>query len=319
MMVRPFFFLLTCLSYCLLHVGFLSAQTPASLSYDRLIREEDHKRYVRYLTHPLAEGRAAGTTGNEYVRQMILSQFRQFGLEPYRGSYTQSFRVDSLIGRNITGFIPSGGQTDEYIIVGAHYDHLGILQGRFYPGADDNASGVAALLNLARVFAQIKRERGSLSRNILFIAFDAKEFDMAGSRYFTEHMHLDPRRIACMINIDQIGSTLAPPAENPAYILVLGRETLRRTDAPKIERASLSAGSRLDIDYTFYRSPDFYRIFYRLSDHYPFAKKNIPALLFTSGITDRTYKTTDLEASVSYPVLTERTRLIFHLICEFMR
>lgn len=313
------FSILTCILSCLLHSFPLSGQAPAPRPYDQLIQPREHKRYVEYLTHPLAEGRATGTQGSELVRRMIARKFEEFGLQKYRDSYTQSFKTDSVVARNIVGVIPAKYPSEEYVIVGAHYDHLGILDNKFYPGADNNASGVASLLNLARTFGQMRINRYPFSRNIIFVAFDANELNMKGSEYFVENMNLNPRQIACMINIDQIGCTFSPPGKDTNYVMVLGKEKLRKIDSSKIDRANTKTGTGLVIDYTFYNSPDFYKIFYRLSDHYSFAKKGIPAVLFTSGITDRTYKVTDLEASICYPVLTARTRLIYHFICELVR
>ena len=266
------FSILTCILSCLLHSFPLSGQAPAPRPYDQLIQPREHKRYVEYLTHPLAEGRATGTQGSELVRRMIARKFEEFGLQKYRDSYTQSFKTDSVVARNIVGDIPAKYPSEEYVIVGAHYDHL-----------------------------------------------DANELNMKGSEYFVENMNLNPRQIVCMINIDQIGCTFSPPGKDTNYVMVLGKDKLRKIDSSKIDRANTKTGTGLVIDYTFYNSPDFYKIFYRLSDHYSFAKKGIPAVLFTSGITDRTYKVTDLEASICYPVLTARTRLIYHFICELVR
>ena len=140
---------------------------------------------ITYLSDPLCEGRGAGEKGGGIAGRWLQREFERIGLEMFGNSYAQPFRIgNGKTGRNIVGMLPGSKATsrDKYIIVGAHYDHLGNLNDKVYPGADANASGTAALLNLAEMF-KILRDQGKIHDcNIIFVAFDAKEHSMAGSK-----------------------------------------------------------------------------------------------------------------------------------------
>ena len=290
------------------------AQSHNASAYDHMANPKIQKEHILNLTGGETGGRATGSRGAFVAKEYIEAKFREYGLESRGILYYQPFREKSVTGYNIMGEVKASVKTSEYIIIGAHYDHLGKIKGRIYPGADDNASGVAALLELGRMFAQMKKDGKFISKNILFVAFDGKEMNMAGSRNFLKVSKIHPHNIKCMVNIDQIGSTLAPPHDNPNYVLVLGRNTIEEWAAKQIDMCNRRADLNLDIDYTFYNSEAFSKIFYTLSDHHSFAEAGIPALFFTSSITKHTYKESDTEQTISYPVLTNRIRLIFDFV-----
>ncbi|NCB98193.1 MAG: M28 family peptidase [Bacteroidia bacterium] len=149
--------------------------------------------------------------------------------------------------------------------------------------------------------------------NIIFAAFDGKEHNMSGSETFIKNLPISKRDIICNINLDQIGSTLAPPAKDTNYVLVLG--TKSNPGYKKIiEAARVKTASPVSINYDYYGSATFAEIFYKTSDHYSFAKAGIPALLFTSGIHMHTYKPTDDYYFINFPILYNRTLLIGNLI-----
>ncbi len=308
--VVRFFYLLLFISLAV--TGY--SQSNVASAYDHLASAEIQKEHILYLTSGEANGRGAGSRGGFVAREYIEKRFEEYGVERRGLLYSQPFRTNSVTAYNVVGVISAASPTDEYVVVGAHYDHLGEIKGKIYHGADDNASGVAALLELARIFGQMKKDGRHLSKNILFVAFDAKELSMAGSRNFLKTCRITPTQIKCMVNIDQIGSALVPPGNSPNYLLVLGRDSLENWAARQIDLSNRTSHMNMDIDYTFYNSENFSRIFYKLSDHYPFAQKGIPALFFTSGITNHTYKESDTEDKIAYPVLTNRIKLIFHFL-----
>lgn len=290
------------------------SQSHNASAYEHLINPKIQKEHILQLTGEETAGRGAGSRGGYVARMYIEQKLEEYSIEKRGIQYAQPFKKNSVTAYNIIGEIKSSYKSNEYVIIGAHYDHMGEIKGKIYPGADDNASGVAALLELARIFGQIKKDGAPISKNILFVAFDAKELSMAGSTYFINTLKIHPGNIKCMINLDQMGSILAPPNKDTNYILVLGREKLSEWAARQLDLCNKLAHLGLDIDYTFYNSEGFLKLFYKLSDHYPFAKKEIPALFFTSGITDHTYKESDTEETISYPVLTKRIKLIYHFV-----
>ena len=270
--------------------GTLCAQTPPARDREAVLRAE-----VEFLCDSLSAGRGLGTPGAQSGTFYLLRQLRNAGLR----TTVQSFTAAGRTGHNIVAVTP--GWYRRYIIVGAHFDALGTLGGRIYPGADANASGVAALLELAR-------ELGSGcqgSTGLVFVAFDGYEADMAGAgAYLKRYRREYPPRL--MISLDQLGSSLAPlHKDRPDYLIALGGSAWRAG----LEKANL--GPRLDLGYDYYGSRNFTDLFYRrVGDQRWFLEAGIPAVMFTSGITEHTNKVTDTPDTLNYPLLEQRIALI---------
>ena len=288
--------------------------------YEQIVYQAKQERLMTWLAHDMNHGRATGTRDAARVARYIETHFRQYGLEPFcEGSFYQPLLADSAsgtVGRNVIGFVPSAVPSDEYVLITAHYDHLGVLDGNIYNGADDNASGVTVLLNLADMFGTMKKTRTGPDKNIIFAALDAKELNMAGSKALVGRLQEREMTdsIICAINIDQIGTVLEPVHEaDTNFVIVLGENTLHKKHRGLIDMCNRYYNIGLDIDHTFYGSENFTRLFYQLSDQIVFHEAGIPALVFTSGFHRHTYKTTDDPDIISYPVMKKRTLLIFYL------
>ena len=288
--------------------------------YEQIVYQAKQERLMTWLAHDMNHGRATGTRDAARVARYIETHFRQYGLEPFcEGSFYQPLLADSAsgtVGRNVIGFVPSAVPSDEYVLITAHYDHLGVLDGNIYNGADDNASGVTVLLNLADMFGTMKKTRTGPDKNIIFAALDAKELNMAGSKALVGRLQEREMTdsIICAINIDQIGTVLEPVHEaDTNFVIVLGENTLHKKHRGLIDMCNRYYRLGLDIDHTFYGSEKFTDLFYRLSDQIVFHEAGIPALIFTSGFHRHTYKTTDDPDIISYPVMKKRTLLIFYL------
>ena len=186
--------------------------SPAALLADGASLMHD----VQALAAPEMGGRLTGSPGNHRAQAYILERFKQSGLQPVHGSYEQRFSfvhhsIKGLVlpGRrfkttypdatNLVARLQGSSYPDSWLIVSAHFDHLGVRGGEVYPGADDNASGVAAMLASASYFAA-HRPRHS----VLFAAFDAEEEGLQGSRYFVAHPPLDLARVQLLVNLDMV-------------------------------------------------------------------------------------------------------------------
>lgn len=291
--------------------------------YEQIVYKAKQERILSWLADDMNEGRATGSPGGNRAAWYIAGLFGQYGLEPVSGSSLyQPFMADSTdgtVGRNVAGIVRSAVPSDEYVVITAHYDHLGILEGSVYNGADDNASGVTVLLNLADMFGTMKKTRTGPGKNIIFVALDAKELNMAGAKDFVDRLlsgqfGIDRKNVVCAINIDQIGTVLEPVHKaDTNFVIVLGEQTLRKNDRGKIRMCNNFYGTDLDIDFTFYGSETFTDLYYRLSDQIVFHDAGIPALVFTSGFHRHTYKTTDDPDIISWEVMKKRTLLIFYL------
>ena len=286
--------------------------------YGKVITESGQQAIIGHLCDSLMAGRASGSQGGEMAGIYIEEYFKSLELKPFQYNNSQSFRSKNGIRmRNIMGVVPALEPCEDFIVVSAHYDHLGVLKNKVYPGADDNASGVAALLTLADAFSQMRRDSIGPGVNILFVAFDGKEYSMTGSSHFISTLPISSSHIVCEINMDILGSTLVPVHKDKLeYLIVLGRNTLPENFRGIISTCNLYKGMGLDIDYTFYGSDDFTKAMYKLGDHYPFYQKGVPALLFTSGFHQHTLKTSDTPEIIDHKVLLKRTQLIFEVIKE---
>ena len=280
---------------------------------------------VEFLTDSLCAGRAAGTTGSVQAQSGIARQFSAIGLKPAPEGWFRGFRT--LTGNpahNVVGFLPGSG--DKYVVVAAHFDHIGTLHGTLYPGADSNASGVAALLTLARMFQHLKELGKTYSHTLIFVALDGKESSLAGSHHLWNEIAgerlIDPVRgvpvrkenVVRMVNIDQVGGTEAPIHKGrPDYLMMLSEKDNGRRDALLI--ANMDPGVGLDVAFDYYGSKDFTRVFYRtVSDQKPFLENGIPSVMFTSGITLRNNKVTDNAGSLDYDILRRRVLAMFHYL-----
>ena len=238
-------------------------------------------------------------------------RFAKYGLEPFSPGYAMSFWAGGKIGRNIIGLQPGWG--DKYIVIAAHYDNLGVLEGNMYPGADSNASGVAMLLGLVDELAG-----NNYPQSIIFVALDAHQ-TMGGAEDLLNRIQserlINPRtgrpilarNITSFINLDMLGSTSAPLHDGrPDYIIMLGSDKHRSL----LLRLNLDS---LDVGFDYYGSSSFTDMFLnRVGDQKVFHDAGIPVGLFTSGITMLTNKREDTADSLDYEVMDKRFTLLYH-------
>ncbi len=306
--------LLLCL-FSLLMEG-LAAQEAQLVNYASSILRRDLQEHVAILASDSLQGRATGTPGGKMAGDYIARCFEEYGLQaPFNGSYFQI--IDSSTqARNVIGIISGTEDADKAIILGAHYDHHGMHEGVVYNGADDNASGVAAMLAVAKTLASMQKNHYLPKRTIIFIAYDAKEYSMAGSAFYVKHPLVSLKQTMACINLDMLGRIDAPPASDTNYVLVVGAHKNKSKLKEVVDYQNVNKQLNLDIDYTFYGSEVFSQIFYEISDQYNFGKKKIPVLYFTSGMHDDLWKPTDDPDRLSYPILQKRTQLVYYVLWD---
>lgn len=228
------------------------------------------------------------------------------------------------VGRNIIGFLPGKNTSgkDKYVIIAAHYDSHGVIDGNLYPGADSNASGVVAMLNLAVMFGKMKELGRDYGKNLIFVATDAKERNSAGAEALMAEIRSGSLRnpssgeaitmdkIYATVVLDIIGSTLEPIHKGRNDFLIMlsgGQFTFDLT------RANEGPGLGLDIATNYYGSQSFTEMFHRrFGDQKVFTQNGLTCAVFTSGITMLTNKTSDTAGTLNYEILRKRIFLIFH-------
>ena len=157
--------------------------------------------HLAYLSSSVMEGRETATPGNQLARDYIVKNFDSLKIEKIGDSYLQAFPIgsDTLKGVNVIGVIKGYQYENSYIAITAHYDHLGIRNGKTYYGADDNASGTAALLAMAAYFKEHQPKH-----SLLFVSFDAEEKGLVGSKYFVAHSLVPLSAITVNVNMDMV-------------------------------------------------------------------------------------------------------------------
>ncbi|HAZ74093.1 MAG TPA: hypothetical protein DDX33_03625 [Rikenellaceae bacterium] len=256
-----------------------------------------------FLTDSTHLGRATGSASCQSVTFFLLREFKNAGLR----TSVQSFDCGGRTGHNVIGV--TQGWFRKYIVIGAYYDGLGVLDGTVYPCADSNASGVGALLSLACSLPEFcKGDTG-----IVFVAFDAHNAGLLGSKAFLES-GMTNQDVTLLVNLDTMGSSASPLRQSrPDYLMALGgAEFFFGMD-------NANRGIGLDLGYDYYGSSTFTDLFYRkISDQRWFVENGIPSVMFTSGITMDTNKVTDTVQSLDIPVLKKRTTFIFKWIMSLI-
>ncbi|GEM_PF-348267 len=172
---------------------------------------------ITHLASPGFGGRGFGTEENRRAARWIAERFEEIGLEPLeKGSWFLEFDYKGKTGRNVCGVLRSSREDADWVLVAAHHDHLGRRNGRIRPGADDNASGVAMMLALARALAS-RQEKPD--RNFAFLSFDAEEKGLVGSRAFVRQERLDPAKIRFLLVFDLCGGDFLPWRRGEIYAM----------------------------------------------------------------------------------------------------
>ncbi|MFZ9981825.1 MAG: M20/M25/M40 family metallo-hydrolase [Cyclobacteriaceae bacterium] len=248
------------------------------------------KAHINILASDEFEGRGTGSAGEEKAAKYIEQYFKKLNLKPLgeNGSYRQHFSFRGGVhgtgkegkAQNIIAFLDNGAENT--VVFGAHFDHLGFGEegnsldanpkGKIHNGADDNASGVAGILELARRFSDKKKE----ANNFMFICFSGEELGLYGSKYWTEHPTIDLGKINYMINLDMVGRL-----DEKSGLSVSGSGTapvweplLKELSKDKLLVKTDSSGT----------GP---------SDHTSFYLKNIPVLHFFTGSHSDYHKPSD--------------------------
>jgi Zn-dependent M28 family amino/carboxypeptidase len=184
--------------------------------YKPMIEQQDVVRIETELASDKMEGRAIFTPGIDSASVFIENEFKKIDLTYFKDlkNYRQQFLVKGKAANNVIGTLIGKSKPEEFVIFSAHYDHLGIVKDgndRVYNGANDDASGVTAVIALAKYFKQFNQNE----RTIIFVAFTGEEIGGFGSKFFSEN--IDSNKVVAMFNIEMIG-TESKWGKNSAYI-----------------------------------------------------------------------------------------------------
>jgi hypothetical protein len=263
------------------------------------------KAHVETLASPEFGGRRGAVA--EKSRRYLIEQFEALGLEPLFGGSSYQDIPDpeggAPMGRNVGAKLVGSDPRlrDEWIIVAAHFDHLGVRDGVLFPGADDNASAVAMMLEVARCFARSpERPR----RSVMFVGYDLEERGLFGSRYFVEHPPVPLEKVALFVTADMIGRSLAGVCTD--FVFVMGTERwpgsralIQEAAREKPLRVGMLGADLLVVDR---------------SDYGPFRSRKIPFLFFSTGENPCYHRPTDTAETLDYPKCEAISRVMWGVI-----
>lgn len=290
--------------------------------FSNTINVKDAKEHLYTLASDEYEGRKTGEKGQKMAAEYLSKQYEKFGIKGIHGTqdYFQNVPAEALINKkrkfesendseNVLAFIEGSEKPDEIILVSSHYDHEGIKKGEIYHGADDNASGTTAVLEIAQAFANAKEAGYGPKRSILFMNFTGEERGLLGSKYYVANPIYPLENIVAGLNIDMIGRVNKEHENNPNYVYVIGADRLS-TELHTINESANKSSVNLDLDYKYNEDLDPNRFYFR-SDHYNFAKNGIPIIFYFNGVHEDYHKPTDTADKINYELLVKRAQLVF--------
>lgn len=281
---------------------------PPAIDRDRLLND------LRLLSADDMGGREVGSPGSAKARALIVQRFASAGLS-FAGSasgyeipfsFTPRGRSLPITGVNVVGKVLGRRQPARHIVISAHYDHLGIKNGQIFNGADDNASGTAAILEIAHYFATHPPDH-----SLLFVAFDAEEEGLYGSRAFVAAPPVARGSLALTLNLDMIG-------RDPHNTLFVVGTATQPSLIPPIERVAAKAPVKL-IPGHDRRTANSADNWVEDSDHFPFMEAKIPALLFSVEDYAQHHSPTDDYETMNHEFYLRVVETMIAVVQEFDR
>ena len=223
---------------------------------------------------------------------------------------------EDIKSENVVAILKGSEKPDEYIVISSHLDHIGIgSDGQINNGADDDGSGTVALLEIAEAFKKAADAGQGPKRSIVFLHVTGEEKGLLGSQYYTDVDPIFPlTQTIANLNIDMIGRIDPKREGNRNYVYLIGSDKLS-TELHELSEEVNKAYANLELDYTYNDINDPNRFYYR-SDHYNFAKNNIPVIFYFNGTHDDYHRPSDTPDKINYDLLKNRTRLIFYTAWE---
>lgn len=274
--------------------------TQYEYSYDSDQLIED----LRVISSDTTEGRRTGTEGNKIARDYLVQRFEEEGAEPFQDSYTHAFNFSDRDGEEITGVNVIGqitGDSDSVIVITAHYDHLGVRDSLIFNGADDDASGTAALLAYIDYFSE-----QTPNHTLVFAAFDAEEMGLQGARALvTDSVFLS--KVKMNINMDMI----AQNNDNEIFAVGTYHYPELKTVIESTEKAGLNVVFGHDDPNSGQDDWSY------ASDHGPFHQKGVPFIYFGVADHEHYHQHTDDFDTIPQEFYKRSTQMILNAILEF--
>ena len=322
-MIRYIFIFITCFSIL------LKGQDLKATDFAQSITEQELKELLYVYASDYFEGRRTGSKGQKIAVDFLRDYYMDLNVQAAEGTnnYFQemTLKVDGKMvsTENVASIIKGSEFPDEYIVLTSHLDHIGIEGGQINNGADDDGSGTVTMLEIAEAL-QIGLENGyKPKRSIVFLHVTGEEEGLLGSAYYSENPLYPLEQTIVNLNIDMIGRNDSLHNSDEDYLYLIGSDILSQ-DLHDISISINKRYSNLDLDFryndpllkVYERGRHYANRYYYRSDHYNFAKNDIPVIFYFSGTHDDYHLPTDTVEKINYTLLTKRARFIFHTLWE---
>jgi len=298
-------------------------QKMSRVDYMNTITAEDLSTHLYKFSDDKMEGRMTGEPGQKMAAEYLKNFYVSQGIAPPKetGEYYQNIPAsyfnrmkEPKSSENVLAFIEGSEKPEEVIVLSAHYDHVGMKNGEVFNGADDDGSGTVTLLEIAEAFQKAVKNGQGPKRSILFLHVTGEEIGLYGSKYYTENPIYPLANTVCNLNTDMVGRIDPDKASTPNYIYLIGSDKLSQ-ELHDLSEDVAKEYSDLELDYKFNDENDPNRFYYR-SDHYNFAKNNIPIIFYFNGVHEDYHKATDTPDKIEYELMAKRAHLIFQTAWE---
>lgn len=312
--------ILTLTIQCSPQKSFTKADYDKSLpKYIKTIKADDLSKHLYIFASDEFEGRDTGEPGQKKAAEYLRNFYKEKGIISPKSEFVKDYyqyipaktypRIDKDT-ENVLAYIPGSEKPEEIVVISAHYDHVGMHNGQIYNGADDDGSGNVAILEIAEAFQEAIKDGYKPKRSILFLHVTAEEKGLLGSKFYTDVQPVFPlQNTIANLNIDMIGRVDEAHSQNSNYVYLIGSDKLS-TDLHNLSEAVNSKYINLELDYTYNDKNDPNQFYYR-SDHYNFAKNNVPIIFYFNGVHEDYHQPSDTPDKINYELLEKRAKLIF--------
>ena len=240
-------------------------------------------------------------------------------IKPSMIQYKSSIAVKVTKTENVLGYLEGTDKKDELIVISAHYDHIGLVRNatatdKINNGADDDGSGTVSVMELAKVFTQAKLEGKGPRRSILFMTVTGEEKGLLGSSFYVDHPIFPLGSTVVDLNIDMVGRRDPQHKDSAPYVYVIGSDKLA-ADLHTLSEGVNKKNLNMIFDYTYNEPTHPERIYYR-SDHWNFAKNNIPIIFYFDGIHEDYHRPGDEVDKIEFDLLAKRAQVVFYTAWE---
>lgn len=304
--------------YIIQRIGYFLDQPRMSLDYPNVKEEEST---IPYFFISPAMANAILKKGKMKTFEQIAAKIAQKKAPKSKALKTSCsaevrMEKEKIEGENVLCFIEGSDKNlkNEVVVVSAHFDHVGVMGGKIYNGADDDGSGTVTALEIAEAFQLAKKDGHGPRRSVLVLHVSGEEKGLLGSEWYSEYPIFPLENTVCDLNIDMIGRVDDAHLDNSKYVYVIGSDKLS-TELHDISEKTNAKYTSLELDYTYNDPSDPNRFYYR-SDHYNFAKHNIPVIFYFSGVHEDYHQPGDDPEKIMYDKMSVIGQLIFHTAWE---